>query len=80
MTGQPGQRLLVVRALADGAATAVTATACTAPTCTASVLLLRPPPLQYTYEKEIVMYAYFKRLDYFSTGVGGLGLDGCCSG
>ncbi len=22
---------------------------------------------RYTYEKEIVMYAYFKRLDYFST-------------
>lgn len=38
-----------------------------------------PTPLQYTYEKEIVMYAYFKRLDYFSTGgrswVGGV--DGC---
>lgn len=25
--------------------------------------------VQYTYEKEIVMYAYFKQLDYFSTGV-----------
>ena len=24
--------------------------------------------MQYTYEKEIVMYAYFKKLDYFSTG------------
>ena len=23
--------------------------------------------MQYTYEKEIVMYAYFKKLDYFST-------------
>ena len=27
-----------------------------------------PTRSQYTYEKEIVMYAYFKRLDYFSTG------------
>lgn len=24
-------------------------------------------PFKYTYEKEIVMYAYFKKLDYFST-------------
>jgi tRNA(Ile)-lysidine synthase TilS/MesJ len=27
----------------------------------------RVKPFKYTYEKEIVMYAYFKRLDYFST-------------
>ncbi|KAK9497035.1 hypothetical protein O3M35_012825 [Rhynocoris fuscipes] len=27
----------------------------------------RVKPLKYTYEKEIVMYAYFKRLVYFST-------------
>lgn len=27
----------------------------------------RCKPLKYTYEKEIVMYAYFKHLHYFST-------------
>lgn len=27
----------------------------------------RSKPLKYTYEKEIVMYAYFKKLNYFST-------------
>lgn len=27
----------------------------------------RSKPFKYTYEKEIVMYAYFKKLDYFST-------------
>ncbi|NP_001280402.1 cytoplasmic tRNA 2-thiolation protein 1 [Acyrthosiphon pisum] len=27
----------------------------------------RCKPLKYTYEKEIVMYAYFKKLNYFST-------------
>jgi len=27
----------------------------------------RCKPLKYTYEKEIVMYAYFKKLHYFST-------------
>lgn len=27
----------------------------------------RAKPFKYTYEKEIVMYAYFKHLDYFST-------------
>ncbi|CAG0887988.1 unnamed protein product [Cyprideis torosa] len=27
----------------------------------------RAKPLKYAYEKEIVMYAYFKKLDYFST-------------
>eukprot|EP00741_Cyanophora_paradoxa_P023573 tig00021590_g22770.t1 len=29
--------------------------------------LPRCKPFKFTYEKEIVMYAYFKRLDYFST-------------
>ncbi|KAF2347877.1 Cytoplasmic tRNA 2-thiolation protein 1, partial [Trinorchestia longiramus] len=29
--------------------------------------LPRSKPFKYTYEKEIVMYAYFKKLDYFST-------------
>ena len=29
--------------------------------------LPRCKPLKYTYEKEIVMYAYHKKLDYFST-------------
>ena len=28
---------------------------------------VRSKPFKYTYEKEIVMYAYFKKLDYFST-------------
>ena len=27
----------------------------------------RCKPFKYTYEKEIVLYAYFKNLDYFST-------------
>uniref|UniRef100_A0A914XK90 tRNA(Ile)-lysidine/2-thiocytidine synthase N-terminal domain-containing protein n=1 Tax=Plectus sambesii TaxID=2011161 RepID=A0A914XK90_9BILA len=30
-------------------------------------MLPRCKPLKYTYEKEIVMYAHFKKLDYFST-------------
>ena len=30
-------------------------------------VLPRVKPFKYTYEKEIVMYAYFKKLDYFST-------------
>jgi len=30
-------------------------------------MLPRSKPFKYTYEKEIVMYAYFKKLDYFST-------------
>ncbi|KAF7721587.1 nucleotidyltransferase [Apophysomyces ossiformis] len=30
-------------------------------------LIRRSKPFKYTYEKEIVMYAYFKKLDYFST-------------
>jgi cytoplasmic tRNA 2-thiolation protein 1 len=29
--------------------------------------IARSKPLKYVYEKEVVMYAYFKRLDYFST-------------
>lgn len=29
--------------------------------------LPRVKPFKYTYEKEIVMYAYYKKLDYFST-------------
>lgn len=29
--------------------------------------LPRAKPFKYTYEKEIVMYAHFKKLDYFST-------------
>ena len=31
------------------------------------MMLSRCKPFKYTYEKEIVMYAYFKKLDYFST-------------
>ncbi|KAJ1567706.1 nucleotidyltransferase, partial [Nowakowskiella sp. JEL0078] len=30
-------------------------------------MMPRSKPFKYTYEKEIVMYAYFKKLDYFST-------------
>ncbi|XP_022704773.1 cytoplasmic tRNA 2-thiolation protein 1-like [Varroa jacobsoni] len=30
-------------------------------------LIPRSKPFKYTYEKEIVMYAHFKKLDYFST-------------
>lgn len=29
--------------------------------------LPRAKPLKYTLEKDIVMYAHFKKLDYFST-------------
>ena len=29
--------------------------------------LPRAKPFNYTYEKEIVMYAHFKKLDYFTT-------------
>lgn len=29
--------------------------------------VIRSKPLKFTYEKEIVMYAYLKKLDYFST-------------
>lgn len=40
---------------------------CTAITTASEGMLPRCKPLKYTYEKEIVMYAYFKKLDYFST-------------
>jgi cytoplasmic tRNA 2-thiolation protein 1 len=40
---------------------------CTAITTGSEGCLPRCKPFKYTYEKEIVMYAYFKKLDYFST-------------
>ena len=40
---------------------------CTAITTGTEGALPRCKPFKYTYEKEIVMYAYFKKLDYFST-------------
>ena len=40
---------------------------CTAITTSSDEMIPRCKPLKYTYEKEIVMYAYFKKLDYFST-------------
>ncbi|XP_002732071.1 cytoplasmic tRNA 2-thiolation protein 1-like [Saccoglossus kowalevskii] len=40
---------------------------CTSITTGNEGYLPRCKPLKYTYEKEIVMYAYFKKLDYFST-------------
>jgi cytoplasmic tRNA 2-thiolation protein 1 len=40
---------------------------CTSITTGESSKLPRCKPFKYTYEKEIVMYAYFKKLDYFST-------------
>ena len=40
---------------------------CTAITTGAEGAIPRSKPLKYTYEKEIVTYAYFKQLDYFST-------------
>ena len=40
---------------------------CTAITTGMEGALPRCKPFKYTYEKEIVMYAYFKKLDYFST-------------
>jgi cytoplasmic tRNA 2-thiolation protein 1 len=43
---------------------------CTAgdPTSTSPTdTIKRSKPFKYAYEKEIVMYAYFKKLDYFST-------------
>eukprot|EP01135_Chromosphaera_perkinsii_P002841 Nk52_evm31s228 gene=Nk52_evmTU31s228 len=40
---------------------------CTAITTGQDGVLPRCKPFKYTYEKEIVMYAYFKKLDYFST-------------
>lgn len=40
---------------------------CTAITTGNEESIPRCKPFKYTYEKEIVMYAYFKKLDYFST-------------
>ena len=40
---------------------------CTAINTSSEDMISRCKPLKYTYEKEIVMYAYFKKLDYFST-------------
>ena len=40
---------------------------CTSIITGADGALPRCKPFKYTYEKEIVMYAYFKKLDYFST-------------
>lgn len=40
---------------------------CAAPVTGEDGDLPRVKPFQLTYEKEIVMYAYFKKLDYFST-------------
>jgi len=40
---------------------------CTLITTGEDSALPRCKPFKYTYEKEIVMYAYFKKLDYFST-------------
>ena len=40
---------------------------CTSITTGADGVISRCKPFKYTYEKEIVMYAYFKKLDYFST-------------
>ncbi|XP_064471138.1 cytoplasmic tRNA 2-thiolation protein 1-like [Ornithodoros turicata] len=40
---------------------------CTAISTGSEGAIPRSKPFKYTYEKEIVMYAHFKRLDYFST-------------
>jgi len=40
---------------------------CTEICTTGETTIRRSKPFKYTYEKEIVMYAYFKKLDYFST-------------
>ena len=40
---------------------------CTAITTGSEGAIPRSKPFKFTYEKEIVMYAYFKKLDYFST-------------
>ena len=40
---------------------------CTSITTGVDGVLPRCKPFKYTYEKEIVMYAHFKQLDYFST-------------
>ncbi|KAJ3008109.1 nucleotidyltransferase, partial [Thoreauomyces humboldtii] len=40
---------------------------CTAIRTSTDETIPRSKPFKHTYEKEIVMYAYFKQLDYFST-------------
>ncbi|ORX38603.1 putative cytoplasmic tRNA 2-thiolation protein 1 [Kockovaella imperatae] len=40
---------------------------CTAVTTRSEDTMRRSKPFKYAYEKEIVMYAYFKKLTYFST-------------
>jgi len=40
---------------------------CTALSTQSEDTITRSKPFKYAYEKEIVMYAYFKKLDYFST-------------
>ena len=40
---------------------------CVEPITGAGSDMPRAKPFKYTYEKEIVMYAHWKRLDYFST-------------
>ncbi|KAJ3053658.1 nucleotidyltransferase [Rhizophlyctis rosea] len=40
---------------------------CTSISTATDETIPRSKPFKYTYEKEIVMYAYFKKLDYFST-------------
>jgi len=40
---------------------------CTSITTGSEGSISRCKPFKYTYEKEIVMYAYFRKLDYFST-------------
>jgi cytoplasmic tRNA 2-thiolation protein 1 len=40
---------------------------CTAICTQGEDTIRRSKPFKYAYEKEIVMYAYFKKLDYFST-------------
>jgi len=40
---------------------------CTAICTQGEDTIKRSKPFKYAYEKEIVMYAYFKKLDYFST-------------
>lgn len=40
---------------------------CTSVITTGADAIMRCKPLKYAYEKEIVMYAYFKQLIYFST-------------
>lgn len=49
-----------------------THSACRLKRCTSAITgegssLPRVKPFKYTYEKEIVMYAYYKKLDFFST-------------